>query len=277
MPSPAPSRPTAIVVPDETALVRMEGISKRFGGVQALSNVDIELCAGEVLGILGHNGAGKSTLIKILAGAEQADEGRIFIEGKEATIANPADARKYGIETIYQELALCGNLDAPSNLFMGRETERLGVLDKKHMRKETASVLDRLGIKINSLDVDVENLSGGQRQSISIGRAVYFDARIIIMDEPTAALGMEETRLVIDLIQQLKRNGIGIFWISHDIHDVYAFTDRISILKGGRNVITCPTSSCSQDEIVSMIITGKPPASFGEVEELAPPAGALAG
>ena len=242
----------------DAPLVRMEGISKHFGGVQALADVDVELYPGEVIGILGHNGAGKSTLIKILAGAEQADEGRIFIRGEEASISNPNDARAHGIETIYQELALCGNLDAPSNLFMGRELESFGLLDKARMRKETASITKKLGIKINSLDVEVENLSGGQRQSIAIGRAVYFDAKILIMDEPTAALGMEETKLVIDLIQELKKSGIGIFWISHDIHDVYAFTDRISILKGGRNVVTCETSACTQDQIVSMIISGQP-------------------
>ena len=243
---------------NDPPLVRMEGISKHFGGVRALMDVDVELYAGEVIGILGHNGAGKSTLIKILAGAEQADEGRIFIRGEEASISNPNDARAHGIETIYQELALCGNLDAPSNLFMGREIESFGLLDKAKMRKETASITKKLGIKIKSLDVEVENLSGGQRQSIAIGRAVYFDAKILIMDEPTAALGMEETKLVIDLIQELKKTGIGIFWISHDIHDVYAFTDRISILKGGRNVVTCETSACTQDQIVSMIISGQP-------------------
>ena len=242
---------------DDAPLVRMEGISTNFGGLRALKNVDVELRAGEVMGILGHNGAGKSTLIKILAGAEQADAGRIFIRGEEVEISNPNDARDHGIETIYQELALCGNLDAPANLFMGRETERFGVLDKRYMHKETGAILDKLGIRIASLDVEVEKLSGGQRQSIAIGRAVYFDARILIMDEPTAALGMEETRLVIDLIQELKQSGIGIFWISHDIYDVYEFTDRISILKGGSNVVTCPTTACTQDEIVSMIITGK--------------------
>ena len=242
---------------DDTPLVRMEGISKSFGGLQALKDVDVELRSGEVMGILGHNGAGKSTLVKILAGAEQADSGHIFLHGREVEIYNPNDARGHGIETIYQELALCGNLDAPANLFMGREPERFGIIDKRYMRQETGAILDKLGIRIESLDVEVEKLSGGQRQSIAIGRAVYFDARILIMDEPTAALGMEETRLVIDLIQELKNTGIGIFWISHDIHDVYEFTDRISILRGGQKVVTCPTTACTQDEIVSMIITGQ--------------------
>ena len=272
-----PAGPVPVSEPgmtDDTPLVRMKGISKSFGGLQALKDVDVELRSGEVMGILGHNGAGKSTLVKILAGAEQADAGRIFIQGKEVTISNPNDARGHGIETIYQELALCGNLDAPANLFMGRETERFGVIDKRYMRKETGAILDKLGIRIESLDVEVEKLSGGQRQSIAIGRAVYFDARILIMDEPTAALGMEETGLVIDLIQELKNSGIGIFWISHDIHDVYEFTDRISILRGGQNVVTCPTTACTQDEIVSMIITGQVVAGAlrdGPAEELSGP------
>lgn len=239
-------------------LVSMSGISKHFGGLQALSDVNMNLFGGEVVGLLGHNGAGKSTLIKILAGAETADTGTIEVRGESVSIANPNDARALGIETIYQELALCGNLDAPSNLFMGREISRNGFLDKRKMRAETDTILKKLGIKIGSLDNEVVSFSGGQRQAISIGRAVYFDAKILIMDEPTAALGMEETKLVIELIQELKNQGLGIFWISHDIHDVYEFTDRIVILNGGKNVITCPTKSCTPDEIVSMIITGRP-------------------
>jgi len=239
-------------------LVRMSGIHKHFGGIAALEDVSLDLWPGEVVGLLGHNGAGKSTLIKILAGAERADAGRIEIDGRAVTIATPNDARALGIETIYQELALCGNLDAPANLFMGREPERWGFLAKRRMRRETRDVLDRLGIRIPSLETQVERMSGGQRQSIAIGRAVHFEARIIIMDEPTAALGMEETKLVIELIGELKKSGIGIFWISHDIHDVYSFTDRITILKGGRNVVSCLTRACTQDEIVQMIITGSP-------------------
>lgn len=242
----------------KTSLVRMENISKHFGGINALTDVNLDLYPGEVVGLLGHNGAGKSTLVKILAGAQQADNGEIYINGIRTDIRNPNDARAVGIETIYQELALCGNLDAPANLFMGREPCAMGVLRKRFMRQETEKMLDRLGIRIPSLTSEVERMSGGQRQSIAIGRAVYFDAKILIMDEPTAALGMEETKLVIELIQELKKSGIGIFWISHDIHDVYAFTDRITILNGGRNVVTCPTTSCSQDEIVSMIISGQP-------------------
>ena len=242
----------------DTPLVEMRRISKWFGGLQALSNVSVDLYPGEIVGIVGHNGAGKSTLVKVLSGAHEASEGEIRIGGKEVSIRTPADARSHGIETIYQELALCGNLDAPANLFLGREPNLWGVLRKNYMKEEAASALKTLHIRVKSLESDVETMSGGQRQAISIGRAVYFKAKILIMDEPTAALGMEESKMVIDLMQELKRAGIGVFWVSHDIHDIYAFTDRISILKGGRNVLTCKTRDFTQDEIVSMIISGKP-------------------
>lgn len=245
-------------MPNPTPLVEMRHISKHFGGLQALTDAELELHRGEVLGVLGHNGAGKSTLIKILAGAEFANEGAIFVDGHEAHIDDPNDARAYGIETIYQELALCGNLNAPANLYMGREINTWGFLNKKAMRQETERALKRLNIRIKSLDVEVETMSGGQRQAIAISRAVHFDTKILIMDEPTAALGMEESKMVMDLTVELKKQGIGIIWISHDIHEVYNFTDRITILHGGRNVITAPTRNFTQDEIVSMIISGRP-------------------
>jgi D-xylose transport system ATP-binding protein len=236
----------------------MRSISKNFGGLQALKNVSLELYSGEVLGVLGHNGAGKSTLIKILAGAETSSAGTILIDGRETQVRGPKDARACGIETIYQELALCGNLNAPSNLYMGREINKWGFLDKKAMKKETASALRRLNIRINSLETEVEAMSGGQRQAISISRAVHFDTKILIMDEPTAALGMDESKQVMDLTVELKKQGLGIIWISHDIHEVYNFTDRITILHGGENVITGPTRDFTEDEIVSMIISGRP-------------------
>ena len=248
-------------------LVEMRHISKHFGGIQALDDARLELHSGEVLGVLGHNGAGKSTLVKILAGAETANEGSILINGQTVQIADPNDARRFGIETIYQELALCGNLNAPANLFMGRELNSWGFLRKRAMKEETGRALRRLNIRIHSLDNEVQSMSGGQRQCIAIGRAVHFDTRILIMDEPTAALGMEESRKVMDLIAELKNQGLGIIWISHDIHEVYSFTDRITILKGGRNVITAKTREFSQDEIVSMIISGRPverPPAVGE-------------
>ena len=239
-------------------LVQMQNISKHFGGVQALEDAYLDLWPGEVLGVLGHNGAGKSTLIKILAGAQMADTGLIAVDGKAVLIATPNDARALGIETIYQELALCGNLHAPANVFMGRELHRWGFLRKRAMKEEADRALGRLNIRIPSLDVEVQSMSGGQRQCISIGRAVHFDTKVLIMDEPTAALGMEESRKVMDLIVELKKQGIGIIWISHDIHEIYSFTDRITILNGGRNVITAPTCDFTQDEIVSMIISGRP-------------------
>lgn len=239
-------------------LVEMRNISKHFGGLQALTDACLDLYPGEVVGVLGHNGAGKSTLMKILAGAQTASSGQILINGDVADIRDPNDARSYGIETIYQELALCGNLDAPSNLFMGRELHKWGFLRRRAMRREAAEALSKLNIRIKSLETDVEMMSGGQRQSISISRAVHFDAKIIIMDEPTAALGMEESKKVVDLIQDLKEHGIGILWISHDIHDVYNFTDRIVIFHGGKNVVSAKTKDFTQDEIVSMIISGTP-------------------
>lgn len=241
-----------------SSLVEMRSISKNFGGLQALKNVSLELYSGEVLGVLGHNGAGKSTLIKILAGAETSSAGTILVDGRETQVRGPKDARACGIETIYQELALCGNLNAPSNLYMGREINKWGFLDKKAMKKETASALRRLNIRINSLETEVEAMSGGQRQAISISRAVHFDTKILIMDEPTAALGMDESKQVMDLTVELKKQGLGIIWISHDIHEVYNFTDRITILHGGENVITGPTRDFTEDEIVSMIISGRP-------------------
>ena len=239
-------------------LVEMRHISKNFGGIQALKNASLELYPGEVLGVLGHNGAGKSTLVKILAGAQKASEGAMFVNGHEAHINDPNDARALGIETIYQELALCGNLNAPANLYMGREISKWGFLQKKKMKEETAKALSRLNIRIKSLDIEVESMSGGQRQAISIGRAVHFDTKILIMDEPTAALGMEESQMVMELSVELKKQGIGIIWISHDIHEVYNFTDRITILHGGENVVTAPTKNFTEDEIVSMIISGRP-------------------
>ncbi len=250
------------------SLVEMRSISKNFGGLQALKNVSLELYSGEVLGVLGHNGAGKSTLIKILAGAETSSAGTILVDGRETQVRGPKDARACGIETIYQELALCGNLNAPSNLYMGREINKWGFLDKKAMKKETASALRRLNIRINSLETEVETMSGGQRQAISISRAVHFDTKILIMDEPTAALGMDESKQVMDLTVELKKQGLGIIWISHDIHEVYNFTDRITILHGGENVITGPTRDFTEDEIVSMIISGRPVERLDEKEKV---------
>jgi D-xylose transport system ATP-binding protein len=240
-------------------LVEMRNIHKAFGGVHAVEDVTVDLYRGEVVGLVGHNGAGKSTLIKILSGVFQADSGQIFIEGEEATIRNPRDARRYGIETIYQNLALADNLDAPANIFLGRELMRGFALNEDAMEAESRKVLDRLRIRMPSLRESVINLSGGQRQAVAIGRALHFNARILIMDEPTAALGPAEARQVGQLIKQLKAEGVGIFLISHDIHDVFEYADRISVLKTGRLVGTVRKTEVTTDDVLTMIIAGQLP------------------
>ena len=240
-------------------LVEMNNISLRFGGNQALSDVSINLYPGEVVGLLGHNGAGKSTLIKVLAGAYKADAGQIKIDGKEVQINNPQDSQRQGIETIFQTLALADNLDAVANIFLGREKRKGFQLDEDTMEVEARKVLDRLRVKIPSLRVPVSNMSGGQRQTVAIGRAVYFKARVLIMDEPTAALGPEETQKVSELIQALKAEGVGIFLISHDLHDVFDLADRVTVMKNGRVVGSARTDEVTQDDVLGMIIGGVVP------------------
>lgn len=244
----------------QTALVDMRDIHISFGGIRAVDHVSVDLYPGEVVGLLGHNGAGKSTLIKILSGAYQADGGQIFVNGEKAEINNPRDARKYNIETIYQTLALADNLDAASNLFLGRElVTALGTVDDDAMEAECRSILGRLNPNFQKFSQPVSALSGGQRQSVAIARAVYFDAKILIMDEPTAALGPLETQMVSELIQQLKAQGIGIFLISHDIHDVMELCDRASVMKNGKLVGTVNVDDVTDDDLLGMIILGKQP------------------
>ena len=239
-------------------LVEMRDISVSFGGIKAVDHVSVDLNAGEVVGLLGHNGAGKTTLIKVLSGAYQADSGEIYLSGKKARIENPRDARAYNIETIYQTLALADNLDSPSNLFLGRElTTPLGFVDDAQMEAETRKIMARLNRNFHNFSDPVASLSGGQRQSVAIARAVYFDARILIMDEPTAALGPQETEMVSELIRQLKSEGIGIFLISHDIHEVMELCDRASVMKNGRLVGTVNIADVTDEDLLSMIILGK--------------------
>ncbi len=243
-----------------TPLVEMRDIQISFGGIKAVDHVSVDLFPGEVAGLLGHNGAGKSTLIKALSGAYRADGGEIFINGEKAAINNPRDARAYNIETIYQTLALADNLNAASNLFLGREIlTPLGMVDDDAMEAETRKIMQRLNPNFSAFSTPVSALSGGQRQSVAIARAVYFNARILIMDEPTAALGPQETRMVAELIDQLKSEGIGIFLISHDIHDVMQLCDRVSVMKNGRLVGTERVADVTEDDILGMIILGKPP------------------
>lgn len=244
----------------DTPMVEMRNVNKRFGGVRAVVDIGVDLYPGEVVGVLGHNGAGKSVLMKMLSGAYPMDSGEIYINGEKASINNPRDARGYGIETIYQTLALADNLDAPANLFLGREIMTpYGTLDDDAMEHESRQVFRRLNPSFTNIKEPVKNLSGGQRQSVAIARAIYFDARILIMDEPTAALGPQETKMVADLIKQLKNEGIGIFLISHDLHDVFDLSDRVTVLKNGRLVGTRRTDKVTKDEVLGMIILGKLP------------------
>ncbi len=243
-------------------LVEMRDISIAFGGIKAVDHASLDLFPGEVVGLLGHNGAGKSTLIKILSGAYKRDSGKILINGEEAKISNPRDAKSYGIETIYQTLAVADNVDAAANLYLGRELRTAwGTLDDVAMEAEARQVMGRLNPNFQRFKDPVSKLSGGQRQSVAIARAILFNARILIMDEPTAALGPQETEQVGDLIKQLKKEGIGIFLISHDIHDVFDLADRVAVMKNGQMVGHAKTSEVTKDEVLGMIILGKCPAS----------------
>ncbi len=244
-----------------TPLVELRDISIAFGGIKAVDHVTVDLYPGEVVGLLGHNGAGKSTLIKCLSGAYRADSGDILINGEKVEISNPRDARAQNIETIYQTLALADNLDAASNLFLGRElVNSLGFVDEAKMEAETRKIMKRLNHNFRKFNVPVNALSGGQRQSVAIARAVYFNAKILIMDEPTAALGPEETETVSRLIQELKAQGLGIFLIEHDIHNVMKLCDRASVMKNGQLVGTVNVNEVTDEDILGMIILGKKPA-----------------
>jgi D-xylose transport system ATP-binding protein len=243
-----------------TPLVEMRDISLAFGGVHAVERASIDLYEGEVMAVVGHNGAGKSTLVKVLSGAYQRDAGTISIRGEPATIANPRDAKRYGIETIYQTLALADNVDAAANLFLGRELRTgWGTLDDIAMEAAARTVIGRLNPHFQRFKDPVRALSGGQRQSVAIARAILFNARILIMDEPTAALGPQETAQVGELVRTLKADGIGIFLISHDIHDVFDLADRICVMKNGRVVGTARVADVTKDEVLGMIILGKCP------------------
>jgi D-xylose transport system ATP-binding protein len=243
-----------------TPLVDMRDISLSFGGIHAVDRVSIDLNSGEVMALVGHNGAGKSTLIKILSGAYRRDSGTIAIRGEEAAIANPRDAKRYGIETIYQTLALADNVDTAANLFLGRELQtRWGTLDDIAMEAQARQVMGRLNPHFQRFKDPVKALSGGQRQSVAIARAILFDAQILIMDEPTAALGPQETAQVGDLIRKLKAEDIGIFLVSQDIADVFNLADRVCVMKNGRVVGTARIADVSEDDVLGMIILGKCP------------------
>ncbi|MBD8893236.1 ATP-binding cassette domain-containing protein [Roseibium litorale] len=246
--------------PSAAPLVQMDNIEKHFGGVRAVNGVSLDLYPGEVVGVLGHNGAGKSCLMRILSGAMLPSQGTIKVNGEIAEIQTPHDARDLGIETIYQTLALADHLNAPANLFLGRELKtRFGNLDDTKMMSEAVRVLKRLNPNFKNLNDPVSSLSGGQRQVIAIARAIYFNVKILIMDEPTAALGPSETAMVSALIRQLRDEGIGILLVSHDMHDVFELCDRVVVMNKGRKVGSHPIEDVTKDDVLSLIIKGELP------------------
>ena len=246
-------------------LCELRDIRVAFGGVHAVDGVTIDMYPGEVVALVGGNGAGKSTLVHTLSGAHPADSGEIRINGQPVEIHNPRDARHHGVEVIYQKLALADNMDAAANVFLGRElSTATGALDDEAMDSATQKVMQRLNPRFKNLKTAVKSLSGGQRQSVAIARAVHFNAKILIMDEPTAALGPAETEQVRDLITQLKAEGIGIFLISHDIHDVFDLSDRISVMLQSKLVGTVNKQDVTKDEVLGMIIAGKQPGIASE-------------
>jgi len=234
----------------------MEQISKSFGSVRALHEVNLELSHGEVLGLVGDNGAGKSTLIKILSGAINADEGRIFFNGREVRIENPQDARNHGIETIYQSFALVGNLPIYLNIFLGRYRLKpilgglMRILDEKRMEKESWEILQNLKIHFNSVREKVDHLSGGQRQAVAIGRALFFNPRMIIMDEPTSGLAVKEVEQIHDIIREFKNKGVSIIFITHRLQSIFAVADRVVVLSNGQNAMDKKICETTLEEVV---------------------------
>ena len=245
-----------------TPVLELEGVSKSFGPVQALSEVDFKVHNGEVVALVGDNGAGKSTLVKAIAGIHPVDEGRIVFEGNEVRIAGPTDATDLGIATVYQDLALCDNLDVVENLFLGREEGGLA-LDETSMEKQTGELLGRLAVTIVDIRSEVGTLSGGQRQQVAIARSLLGDPKLVVLDEPTAALGVRQTAMVLNLIKRLKEEGHAVVVISHNLADVFEVADRIFVLRLGRKAADLGAHEASQEEVVAAI-TG---AEFGHIAE----------
>ncbi len=241
-------------------ILRMEHTSKRFGAVQALTDVSFEVYPGEVVGLVGDNGAGKSTLVKIIAGTYQPDSGQYFFGGQEVHITNPRQANELGIQTVYQDLALCDNLDVVANMYLGREETRNGALEEIDMERHTLHFIRELHVRIPSVRSLIGTMSGGQRQSVAVARAAMWNSKVVLLDEPTAALGVEQTQQVKELIVRLRENGLGVVVISHNLVDVFDVSDRIIVLRLGRRVATFNTHSANQDQVVGAI-TG---AVFGE-------------
>ncbi len=240
----------------EEPLIDMRGISKAFGAIQALSKVDLRLMPGEILGLVGDNAAGKSTLMKILCGAYTMDAGKILLEGEEVHFTSPHDSRARGIEMIYQDFALCGNLDVAANMFLGNWPTKGWFVDKKRMEAEASLILNRLNVDIASVNLRVESLSGGRQQLVAIARAVSFEPKVVILDEPTANLSVPVARRLLDLMRDLKGHGVAQIIISHRLQDIFAVGDRVMVLKRGRAVGVRHIPDTTEDEILGLIVQG---------------------
>jgi D-xylose transport system ATP-binding protein len=234
-------------------VLALRGVSKRFGAVQALTDVELEVHAGEVVALVGDNGAGKSTLVKTIAGVHPIDDGVIEWEGRSVSINKPHDAQNLGIATVYQDLALCDNIDVVGNLFLGREIKRRGVLNEVEMERRARELLTTLSIRIPSVRIPIASLSGGQRQTVAIARSMLGEPKLVILDEPTAALGVEQTAQVLDLVERLRERGHAVILISHNMADVKAVADKVAVLRLGRNNGVFEVKSTSQEEIISAI------------------------
>jgi D-xylose transport system ATP-binding protein len=247
-------------VPAPTPLLELRGISKSFGSVQALTDVDFEVRDGEVMALVGDNGAGKSTLIKCVAGIHSWDSGTMVFDGDEVHIHGPKDAAKLGIEVVYQDLALCDNLDVVQNMYLGREShDLLQRLKEPVMEAKTAETMKSLAVTtISSIRQPVATLSGGQRQSVAVARAVMWNSRLVILDEPTAALGVSQTQQVLDLVKRLADQGLAVVLISHNLHDIFEVATRITVLRLGRSIAVYERSQTTQQEVVQAITAGVP-------------------
>lgn len=242
------------------AILSLRNIVKRFGGLTAVRSVSLDIHAGEVVGLVGDNGAGKSTLVKCVSGVHQPDEGEVYFQGQRVHFSRPIDARDVGIETIYQDLALAGNLHVSANIFLGREVKRrfLGgvvrTLDEAYMMTESQRVLKSLDIRLPNFEAEINTLSGGQRQAVAIARAVYWKAKLMIMDEPTNNLGVPEQRKVLDLVRKLKEQGVPVILISHTMPDVFAVTDRIVVMHRGQKVADKKTADTDSQQVVEYMV-----------------------
>lgn len=242
---------------DSPELLKMVGIHKYFGRVHALRGVDFAVKKGEVVGLCGDNGAGKSTLIKVASGYHNADAGQVFFEGREVKLGSPKDARALGIETVYQEQALCPHLSIARNVFMGREpTGALGLMDQRTMNDESMQALANMGLKMRSPHALVSALSGGQRQGVAIARAMHFQAKLVILDEPTIALGVREVREVLDFVRHLRDEGVAAVFITHTLHHVFSVADRIVVIAHGTTLVDIPRRDTTVDDLSDIIARG---------------------